>query len=472
MSPGTVKRKIISDPIHGQISFHPLCMKIIDTPQFQRLRRINQLGFVYTVFPSAVHDRFSHSLGVSYLAGKFVRELHNNQPYLKIDDSDVLCIEIAGLCHDLGHGPFSHTWEHFMKQAAKQKGEQSNWKHEDASVHMLDYLIDDNGLSEAFFHFGVDPEHVKNLIKGKRIQGKQAFLSQIVNNEDSGLDVDKWDYYLRDCYHLGILCGFDYERLIRFARVIKVNGLEQICFRDKVKSAVYSMFRTRSELHHQAYQHRVAAIVHQIVYDALLEFDQSEEWKLLVTGKKRNLWEITRSTTENKNEKDRMKAMKDFCELTDDYVYHILRNKPGDDIMDCIARRSHHQKFYRFIAQWSIKKLEDEDLIRDGIVHQLMTAANDLKVTDKKILPSRSDIVVQVIPIHWGKGAENPVNFVTFYSKNMQIIESNEDEESVNWMLPRIFQDIQVRVLCRNSQHETCRIVEKCCEFYRKSVKT
>ncbi|XP_028427157.1 deoxynucleoside triphosphate triphosphohydrolase SAMHD1-like [Perca flavescens] len=94
--------KVFNDPIHGTVELHPLLIKIIDTPQFQRLRNIKQLGGVYFVYPGASHNRFEHSIGVAHLAGQLVEALRTRQPELDIDDRDVLCVKIAGLCHDLG----------------------------------------------------------------------------------------------------------------------------------------------------------------------------------------------------------------------------------------------------------------------------------------------------------------------------------------------------------------------------------
>ncbi|XP_065817370.1 deoxynucleoside triphosphate triphosphohydrolase SAMHD1-like [Labrus bergylta] len=94
--------KVFNDPIHGSIELHPLLIKIIDTPQFQRLRFIKQLGGVYFVYPGASHNRFEHSIGVGYLAGKLAEALRSRRPELNITDRDVLCVQIAGLCHDLG----------------------------------------------------------------------------------------------------------------------------------------------------------------------------------------------------------------------------------------------------------------------------------------------------------------------------------------------------------------------------------
>ncbi|KAJ0065786.1 hypothetical protein NL108_018660 [Boleophthalmus pectinirostris] len=116
----TAEPKVFNDPIHGQMEFHHFLVKIIDTPQFQRLRYLKQLGGAYFVYSGASHNRFEHCLGVAYLAGRLVQSLREKQPELGITDRDILCVQIAGLCHDLGHGPFSHMFDDmFIPKALK-----------------------------------------------------------------------------------------------------------------------------------------------------------------------------------------------------------------------------------------------------------------------------------------------------------------------------------------------------------------
>jgi hypothetical protein len=115
-----------TDPIHGVMKIPLYCYEFIDTPQFQRLRYLKQLGttsFVFQVAPlcwwlsvlkgfqGATHTRYEHSLGVAYLANMVISMIQKEQPELNITDREVRLVTVAGLCHDLGHGPFSHAFE-------------------------------------------------------------------------------------------------------------------------------------------------------------------------------------------------------------------------------------------------------------------------------------------------------------------------------------------------------------------------
>lgn len=94
--------KTINDPIHGHLELDELTVAVVDTPQFQRLRDLKQLGAAYFVYPGASHCRFEHSIGVSHLAGDLVLQIQGRQPELDITTDDVKAVRLAGLCHDLG----------------------------------------------------------------------------------------------------------------------------------------------------------------------------------------------------------------------------------------------------------------------------------------------------------------------------------------------------------------------------------
>ncbi|CAF1442196.1 unnamed protein product [Didymodactylos carnosus] len=160
-----VTKKIFNDPVHGSIELNPLLVNIIDTPQFQRLRRIKQLSVTHYVFPGASHNRFEHSVGTCYLAGELLTSLQQQQPHLDITDQDKLCVQIAALCHDLGHGPFSHLFEDVIREIRPDR----NWTHEEASIKMFDYMIEQNNLKTILNRYNLndaDIIFIKELIAG------------------------------------------------------------------------------------------------------------------------------------------------------------------------------------------------------------------------------------------------------------------------------------------------------------------
>ncbi|MFA5416282.1 MAG: HD domain-containing protein [Methanoregula sp.] len=96
--------KWIRDPLYGFVGLTETEVKLLDTPPLQRLRRIKQLANAHLVYPSAMHTRFEHSLGVMHIAGRMAEQL-------QFSDDDVRAVRYAGLLHDIGHGPFSHVFE-------------------------------------------------------------------------------------------------------------------------------------------------------------------------------------------------------------------------------------------------------------------------------------------------------------------------------------------------------------------------
>ncbi|KAG9095269.1 hypothetical protein FS749_010778, partial [Ceratobasidium sp. UAMH 11750] len=251
------------DPVHDYIEIPPYLSCIVDTPQFQRLRELKQLGAAYYVFPGASHNRFEHCLGVAHLARKMVEGLHARQPELGITQRDIKCVAIAGLCHDLGHGPFSHVWDNKFLPVVSPT---TKWSHEMGSEMMFDAICSqhDVELSEDEQNF------VKDLIRGRpnlsrgRTPPEKPFLFEIVANSRNGIDVDKFDYIQRDTHAVGNKMNDVTSRLIRSARVI--DG--QICYADKDWYMVSQLFESRFSLHKMIYNHKSAKAVELMIIDA------------------------------------------------------------------------------------------------------------------------------------------------------------------------------------------------------------
>uniref|UniRef100_A0A1B6MIH2 HD/PDEase domain-containing protein n=1 Tax=Graphocephala atropunctata TaxID=36148 RepID=A0A1B6MIH2_9HEMI len=272
--------KVFNDSVHGHITLHPLLVKVVDTPEFQRLRNIKQLGFAYYVFPGASHCRYEHSLGTCYLAGQMVEKLLSREQQQRTSEEKkkiTLYVQLAALCHDLGHGPFSHTWEVVTKMWNKSE----SWKHENASIEMLDHMLKNKNLLEEFKKYNLEEKEIKiikqlimggpDIMKNEKplLNSNNNFLYEIVSNADTGVDVDKWDYFLRDGLHLNLRITFDYHRLLEFCRVMyTTDKMTHIAFRDKEMLNLYDMYRVRSTLHYTAYRHRVVLNIELMCVDA------------------------------------------------------------------------------------------------------------------------------------------------------------------------------------------------------------
>ncbi|XP_070192600.1 deoxynucleoside triphosphate triphosphohydrolase SAMHD1-like isoform X2 [Littorina saxatilis] len=394
--------KVFNDPVHGHMEFHPLCVAIIDTPQFQRLRNLKQLGATYSVYPGAAHNRFEHSLGVGHLAGELVFDLRTRQPELDITWKDILCVQIAGLCHDLGHGPFSHLFEHRFVPATRDKSK-PKWT--------------DCGYGK-----------------------EKPFLYEIVANKRNGVDVDKWDYFRRDCLQLGIFSSFDHTRFMKFARVIHVEeeGL-QICVREKEALDVYQMFHTRHSLHLKAYQHKSAYVIGVMLIDAIIAANDH----ITIPGDNGKLCKMSECVDE--------KNIDAYMNLTDNVVSHILlTDNPNLEVAKKLLRDVERRKLYKCVGESMPSKDSDtfdEKMVEDGINEEVRRINGGKSLTEQ--YPD-SKFVVQVVKLDFGKGDQNPVDHLLFFSKHDKTKAVHVRPAEVSSFLPQVvFKEQLVRVFFR-----------------------
>ena len=271
----TEKTKEIYDPIHGFITITPLMLSIIDTPEMQRLRELKQLGATYLVFPSATHTRFEHSLGVSHLAGELMRSLQKNQPELKITERDIELTRIAGLVHDIGHGPFSHLYDDQVISKDEPKHEERGCALFQAMCSKYELPLTEEEVVK--IQRMVNPDGELYTSNESWVNDhKDYWRYQIVNNELCQLDVDKMDYIRRDCYYLGIACGghntFSWDRIITKARVTLHPGSCSrtiLAWPEKLNFDIFSVFSARYQLHKQAYHHHAVRAFEFIITEIL-----------------------------------------------------------------------------------------------------------------------------------------------------------------------------------------------------------
>jgi len=254
----------IFDPVHREYELGPEIMDIINTTIFQRLRRLRQLATAHWVWLGATHTRFEHSISVAYLSGHMARNLKQKQPELNITDRQILLVQLAGLLHDVGHGPFSHLFDDvFLKGSTSKMAH-----HEQRSVAIVSRLLTES----AYAYLPEEIAFVQSLIAPN--EGQTGFLYHIVANQVNHLDVDKMEYIKRDARACGLVQGgFDTDtmRIINAARVVDNN----ICYHHKVYDDIYNLFQTRYRLHTTVYRHPAVVSIHYMVSDALRCYDHS-----------------------------------------------------------------------------------------------------------------------------------------------------------------------------------------------------
>jgi len=295
--------KTVHDTVHGSIKVEGVLLELMDTPEVQRLHSIRQLGLAYLVFPGANHTRFEHSLGTSHIAKRMAREL-------ELKDEEATMIRVAGLLHDLGHGPFSHTLEYLHHQhkgldhmeitkgiitgkvqlfeaEGKKKGAKGS-----GDVHseaMMDAERKGGRVPAILERHGLDPEEVAGLIAGPlpnddgtldvftTARSSQAvfctrrYLHECIHGP---LDADQVDFLLRDAHYTGVAHGvLDVDRLIQ---TLAVHNNELVVDKSGV-NAVEGMLVARALMYSSVYFHKTVRIAEVMLSRAVERLDPSEE---------------------------------------------------------------------------------------------------------------------------------------------------------------------------------------------------
>ena len=260
--------KIFRDPIYDLIYFNkeedaPI-LEIIDTPEFQRLRRIKQLGLSSYTYTSSNHDRFSHSIGVCFLAGIMIENLNFENAIVKepdetftLDKKQVkLLVRLAAILHDIGHGPFSHAFERAIKSKVEKHVSASIQIHEDYSIKILSTgrikSIIENIKDETIRKNGI--KWVCDILEGTFAGPK--WVKEIISSQ---FDADRIDYLLRDAYMCGVkYAAFDWEWIFRnmFIGDIPGNGEGILIDGSKGTHSLESFIVSRYHMYEQVYFHK------------------------------------------------------------------------------------------------------------------------------------------------------------------------------------------------------------------------
>ncbi|KAF7124749.1 hypothetical protein RHSIM_Rhsim12G0047300 [Rhododendron simsii] len=435
--------KHVHDNIHGNIYLDKLSLKFIDTEQFQRqcslnlflLRDLKQLGVTHMVYPGAVHSRFEHSLGVYWLAGAAINMIKNLQGAdLGIDRFDIQTVKLAGLLHDVGHGPFSHLFEReFLPRVVNG----CQWSHEHMSKNMIEHIVDVHNIDIERESLNKVKEMVVASYENAQSKSskEKLFLYDIVANGRNGIDVDKFDYMVRDSRACRLGYEFQFPRLLENMRVID----DEICYRAKECLTIHKLFSMRADLHRTVYMHAKVKAIELMIVDALTK--ANDELQIAAS--------IQDPATYWKLDDTIIKTIE---------THSSPKLKESKDLIQRIRRR----ELYQFGNEFCVPK-EKLEHFKNVTPQDIICSQKSCGVTIKE-----EDIAVANVKIDMTRGRNNPVDRVHFFKDYVTDDKFTIEDESISHMLPSGHQDMIVRVYSKKPE-----LFEAVCEaFVNFQVKT
>ena len=246
--------EIIRDPLWNNIAVDPLAMRLVDSPAFQRLRYVRQLGLAFLVYPGATHSRFEHALGTYHLARRALSLLDERGVLAGIPRLAWSTVRIAALLHDIGHYPFSHALEEIG--ALHHEEVARPLIAEGPIAHILGAEMGDD-----------TPNEIIALIRGESRSPLQRLIS-------GSLDLDKLDYLRRDAFMCGVPYGeIDVDRLLNSLTIVEGSSGPEIGIIEKGLSALESLLFARYQMYRNVYWHHAVrsatAMYKRLVADAV-----------------------------------------------------------------------------------------------------------------------------------------------------------------------------------------------------------
>jgi len=276
------RHKIIIDPVHGDIGLSELETKLINTPTFQRLRKLKQLGFASMVYPNASYSRFAHSLGVLHVTSRVIDAFRRNNQLQ--NDKDVEKLRIASLLHDIGHYPYSHLmeyidWDRYIsmyldkKDNAKEGTNQSVNPYPEHTKAGRLVLTKRKDIKEILKEKGIEPAEIAALIEGEH--------SELPNLLHRSLDVDRMDYLVRDSLNTGVPYGrIDIDYILNN---LDITENQDIVINAKARISAEHLLVSRYFMFNAVYLHKTVFGFEEVVRRIILLL--LKEGKIYSSGK-------------------------------------------------------------------------------------------------------------------------------------------------------------------------------------------
>jgi HD superfamily phosphohydrolase len=309
--------KVFKDPVHRYVRVEDqVIWDLIATPEFQRLRRIKQLGTTYLTFHGAEHSRFNHSLGVYEIVRRIIQKIENQPSWNRQERLVCLC---AALLHDVGHGPFSHSFEKVFSL--------------DHEAFTKRVILEDTGVNQILRKVGADFPHRVAAVIDKTYEDKL-----VVSVISSQIDADRMDYLLRDAYYTGVSYGqFDMERILRVMRPTE----DKIVIKSTGMHAVEDYIMSRYQMYWQVYFHPVTrsaeVILTKIFHRAKYLFENGHVFQMEPTL-------LVSLFNENV-------ALKDYLALDENVVYYYFGKwqDENDPILRDLCDRFINRRLFKYV---------------------------------------------------------------------------------------------------------------------------
>lgn len=344
MNKANFQGKIINDPVYGFITINDeILLQLIDHPYFQRLRHISQMGLAQLVYPGARHTRFHHALGVFHLMQEAVKTLRDKGVEISEDERLGLCI--AGLLHDIGHGPFSHALEHSLFPV----------QHEQISLLLMQKLRAELGpvmdVAISIFNRTYPKPFLCNLVSGQ-------------------LDLDRTDYLLRDSFYTGVVEGtVGAERIIKLLHVHN----NQLVVEEKGIYSLENFLLARRLMYWQVYIHKTVISSEHLITSVLKRAKQLVRSGKTLFGTPELLYFLS-TEIDTQDEQQMEIALEHFLRLEDNDIISAMKQwaRCDDKILSYLAQSLWHRKLFK-IEMREEEFTESEIQLRKEKVASLFT---------------------------------------------------------------------------------------------------
>ncbi len=340
--PSEPRFEIIRDPLWNNIRVDPHALRLIDTPVFQRLRYVRQLGLAHLVYPGATHTRFEHALGTYHLARRTLGLLHERGALDGIPEEECAIVRAAALLHDVGHYPFSHALEELG--ALDHEAEARPLITEGEAAETLRTTIAPDA-----------PERVHALIRGESRSSLQGLIS-------GSLDLDKIEYLKRDAFMCGVPYGeIDVDRLLNSLTLVPHpdHGHPAVAVAEKGLSALESLLFAKYQMYRNVYWHHAVRSA-TVMYKRLVE--------------------------------DALRAgaleARELASFTDEGLLHRLEAAPAPPLLGALRERRLYKRAFECpagnlpddVGDWIAIDRERARLVEDELARELELAPGELLI--------------------------------------------------------------------------------------------